>query len=259
MDPVKKLSRSVRGLSVLVTGAAGGMGRATAHAFADEGAKVAVTDCNGDGAQAVAREIADGGGTAKAWMLDVSDGDAIKRVIGEIAAEFGGLDVLINNAGIPAGLPLEHARYDDVWDRALSILLTAHQRTVRAALPHLRKSRCPRIVNIASTEALGATGRDSPYAAAKAGVVGLTRALAVDLGPEGITVNCVCPGPVRTGMTAPIRRTTRTPMPAAAPRCAATAILRRSRTSRSACACRPPASLPARSSRWTADWMARNA
>ncbi len=204
MDPVKKLSRSVRGLSGLVTGAAGGMGRATAHAFADEGAKVAVTDCNGDGAQAVAREIADGGGTAKAWMLDVSDGDAIKRVIGEIAAEFGGLDVLINNAGIPAGLPLEHARYDDVWDRALSILLTAHQRTVRAALPHLRKSRCPRIVNIASTEALGATGRDSPYAAAKAGVVGLTRALAVDLGPEGITVNCVCPGPVRTGMTAPI-------------------------------------------------------
>jgi 3-oxoacyl-[acyl-carrier protein] reductase len=204
MEPVKKLSRSVRGLSVLVTGAASGMGRATAHAFADEGAKVAVTDVKGEDAEAVATEIREGGGTAKAWTLDVSDGDAIKRVVGDVAREFGGLDALINNAGIPAGLPLEHERYDAVWDRALSILLTAHQRTVRAALPHLRKSNSPRIVNIASTEALGATGRDSPYSAAKAGVVGLTRAMAVDLGPEGITVNCICPGPVRTGMTAPI-------------------------------------------------------
>src|SRR5882757_5747509 len=108
MDPVKKLSRSVRGLSVLVTGAASGMGRATAHAFADEGAKVAVTDFNADGAAAVAKEIADGSGMAKAWTLDVSDGDAIARVVGEIAAAFGGLDVVINNAGIPAGLPIDH-------------------------------------------------------------------------------------------------------------------------------------------------------
>ena len=204
MEPVKKLSRSVRGLSVLVTGAASGMGRATAHAFADEGAKVAVTDFKSDGADAVAKEILAGGGTAKAWTLDVSDADAITRVINQIAAEFGGLDVLINNAGIPAGLPVDHERYEQVWDRALNILLTAHQRTVRAALPYLRKSACPRIVNIASTEALGATARDTPYAAAKAGVVGLTRALAVELGPAGITVNCICPGPVRTGMTAPI-------------------------------------------------------
>ena len=204
MDPVKKLSRSVRGLSVLVTGAASGMGRATAHAFADEGAKVAVTDFNAEGAAAVAKEIVDGGGTAQAWTLDVSDHDAIKRVVGEVAAAFGGIDALINNAGIPAGLPVDHERYDAVWDRAVSILLTAHQRTIRAALPHLRKSKSPRIVNIASTEALGATSRDSPYAAAKAGVVGLTRALAVELGPEGITVNCICPGPVRTGMTAVI-------------------------------------------------------
>ena len=205
MDPVKKLSRSVRGLSVLVTGAASGMGRATAHAFADEGAKVAVTDFNAEGAATVAKEIVDGGGIAKAWTLDVSDHEAIKRVVGEVAAEFGGIDALINNAGIPAGLPVDHERYDAVWDRAVSILLTAHQRTIRAALPHLRKSKSPRIVNIASTEALGATSRDSPYAAAKAGVVGLTRALAVELGPEGITVNCICPGPVRTGMTAVIR------------------------------------------------------
>lgn len=88
-----------------------------------------------------------------------------------------------------------------MWDRSITVLLTAHHRTIRAALPYLRKSPAARIVNIASTEALGATSRDSPYSAAKAGVTGLTRALAVELGREGITVNCICPGPIRTGMT----------------------------------------------------------
>ena len=81
------------------------------------------------------------------------------------------------------------------------MLLTAHPRIIRAALPYLRKSSSPRIVNIASTEALGATAQNSPYSAAKAGVTGLTRSLAVELGPEGITVNCICPGPIRTAMT----------------------------------------------------------
>ena len=82
------------------------------------------------------------------------------------------------------------------------MLLTAQQRMVRAALPYLRQSDAARIVNIASTEGLGATPGDTPYVAAKSGVVGLTRGLAVDLGKEGITVNCVCPGPIHTGMTA---------------------------------------------------------
>ena len=195
-------ARKVAGLTALVTGAASGMGRATAQIFGAEGAKVAVTDINGDGAEAVAAEIRAAGGTARAWRLDVSDAEDIKRVVAEVAAEFGGLDSLINNAGIPAGVPIDFADYDAVWDRGISILLTAQQRLIRAALPHLRKSGSPRIVNIASTEALGATARDSPYAAAKAGVTGLTRALAVELGKEGITVNCICPGPIRTGMTA---------------------------------------------------------
>jgi 3-oxoacyl-[acyl-carrier protein] reductase len=86
----------------------------------------------------------------------------------------------------------------------LTVNLAAHQRMVRACLPWLRQSPAPRIVNIASTEALGATAGDSAYCAAKAGVTGLTRALAVDLGKAGITVNCICPGPIETGMTAAI-------------------------------------------------------
>ena len=94
--------------------------------------------------------------------------------------------------------------YEATWAKALAVMLTAHPRIIRAALPHLRRSKCPRIVNIASTEALGATALHSPYSAAKAGVVGLTRSLAVELGRDGITVNCICPGPITTGMTARI-------------------------------------------------------
>src|SRR5580704_7108598 len=176
MDPVPHLSRSVAGLAVLVTGAASGMGRATATVFAREGAKVAVTDVRADDAEAVAAGIRAEGGEAVAWALDVADAAAIARVVPEIAERFGGLDCVINNAGVGAFAPIDAANYEAVWERAVPILLTSHQRIIRAALPYLRQSKSPRIVNIASTEALGATARDSIYAAAKAGVTGLTRA-----------------------------------------------------------------------------------
>lgn len=201
---MSRLSRSVKGSRVLVTGAASGMGRATAELFAEEGAMVAVTDHALEPAEAVAAELRSRGFSAQAWKLDVSDPAEIAAVVAQIAEAFGGLDVVINNAGISAFAAIDSDTYETVWDRSLAILLSAHQRVVRAALPHLRRSAAPRIVNIASTEALGATAMDSPYAAAKAGVVGLTRALAVELGREAITVNCVCPGPISTGMTAAV-------------------------------------------------------
>ena len=206
MDPYQHLSRSVAGRTVLITGAASGMGRATAHLFAREGAQVAVTDLHLAGCEAVVAEIAEAGfPTARAFALNVADGDAITQTVAEVAAAFGGIDILINNAGVSSFCPLDSgADYDAIWDRALATMLTAHQRMVRAALPWLRQSDAPRIINIASTEGLGATPGNTPYVAAKSGVVGLTRGLAVDLGKEGITVNCICPGPILTGMTAKV-------------------------------------------------------
>jgi 3-oxoacyl-[acyl-carrier protein] reductase len=204
MQNYKRLSRSVQGLTVLITGAGSGMGRATARVFADEGAHVSVTDVNSEAAQTVAGEIEANGGTARAWQLDIGDRNAIPRVVDAVAAHFGGLDIVVNNAGISVRAAIDDPAYDDAWTRGLSVMLTAQQRIIRAALPYLRKSGSPRIVNIASTEALGATALHSAYSAAKAGVTGLTRSLAVELGRDGITVNCICPGPITTAMTARI-------------------------------------------------------
>jgi len=201
MPQFRELSRSVKGLTALVTGAASGMGRATARVFAAEGANVAVTDMSADGVKVVVDEIASSGGKAKAWALDVDDRDAIERVIPEMAAHFGGIDIIVNNAGVSVRAAIDDPAYDEAWAKAIAVMLTAHPRIIRAALPFLRKSKCPRIVNIASTEALGATALHSPYSAAKGGVASLTRSLAVELGREGITVNCICPGPIRTAIT----------------------------------------------------------
>ena len=204
MSDFKELSRSVKGLTVLVTGAASGMGQATARVFAAEGANVAVTDVSAEGTQAVANEITANGGKARAWTLDVANRDDIVSVVNDVAAHFGGLDIIVNNAGISVRVAIDDDGYEEAWAKALAVMLTAHPRIIRAALPHLRRSKSPRIVNIASTEALGATALHSPYSAEKGGVTALTRSLAVELGREGITVNCICPGPITTAITARI-------------------------------------------------------
>src|SRR5258708_31767375 len=145
MEPVKKLERSVKGRAVIVTGAASGMGRATAHLFAQEGALVAITDINEAGVARVVEEIAAAGGTARGWRLDVSDAAEIKRVVNEVAEHFGRLDILINNPGFGGFSPLGNDDYDLIWDRTFPGFLTAQHRMVRTALVHVRKSEAARI------------------------------------------------------------------------------------------------------------------
>ncbi|MDP1820562.1 MAG: SDR family oxidoreductase [Acidimicrobiales bacterium] len=197
-------SRSIAGKVSIVTGAASGMGRATARLFAAEGARVAVIDRTAEGAAAVVAEIESAGGVAVALACDLADGDAAAAMVGEARTALGPIDILVNNAGISLPAPIDAPDFEAAWAATLTVNLTAHTRTIRAALDDLRRAGAGRIVNVASTEGLGATAHMAPYTAAKHAVVGLTRSLAVELGPTGVTVNCICPGPIHTGMTAAI-------------------------------------------------------
>jgi 3-oxoacyl-[acyl-carrier protein] reductase len=184
------------------------MGRATAHVFADEGAHVVVADLGADRVATVVDEIraAHGERAALGVVCDVADHDQLRELVAATVAEFGGITALVNNAGVSivtsAFQPEDE--FEAGWARTLDINLTAHARLIRLALPHLSASGAGRVVNIASTEAIVTTAGMAAYAASKAGVVGLTKSLAVELGRHGVTVNCICPGPIQTGMTASI-------------------------------------------------------
>lgn len=193
--------RSIRGRRALVTGAASGIGRATATLFAAEGASVAATDVSDGGLESLVDEVRSSGGDIRGWKLDVADAGSVQRVVEQVAATLGGLDILVNCAGVSVPAPFGD---EDAWEKTFAVNLNGMMRTIRAALPHLEKCGAGRVVNIASTEGLGATPLLSPYTASKHAVIGLTRALAVEVALTGTTVNAICPGPIRTGMTAPI-------------------------------------------------------
>ncbi|MEU8825235.1 3-oxoacyl-ACP reductase FabG [Streptomyces sp. NPDC048636] len=188
------------GKVAVVTGAARGIGAATAHRLAAEGAAVAVLDLKLEAAEAVATQIRQQGGTARAYVCDIADLDAVETVFARLVAELGGLHILVNNAGITRdNLFFKMTRPD--WDAVLTVNLTGAFNCARAAQAHLVRQRYGKIVSLSSRSALGNRGQAN-YAAAKAGIQGLTATLAIELGPYDINVNAVAPGYIATAMTA---------------------------------------------------------
>ncbi|GAA3876084.1 SDR family oxidoreductase [Leifsonia kafniensis] len=185
--------------NAIVTGGAGGIGRATALAFAAEGAKVAVVDLRADAAEAVVEEIRAAGGTAVAIAADVSNEDDIQRIIATTVEEFGGVNVVFNNAGIIRRTTAVETTAEE-WDRVFGVNVKSIFLMSKHVVPIMAANGGGSIVNTGSGWGLKGGGQAISYCASKGAVVNMTRALAIDHGPQGIRVNSVNPGDVNTGM-----------------------------------------------------------
>ena len=201
---------SLNGKVAWITGGASGIGRATALRFANEGASIAAGDVDSEGLESVVQEIEAGGGKALAVTGDVTNRDEVQSMVQTTLEAFGKLDILINNAGINRdGLVVKvkdgevKAMGDEKWDSVLAVNLKGTFLCAQAAAVPMIEAGAGRIVNTSSIGALGNIGQAN-YAASKAGVIGLTKTLALEWVRFGISVNCVAPGATKTQMTAGI-------------------------------------------------------
>lgn len=185
---------------VLVTGASRGIGSAILEGFAKTGAVVVGTATSEAGAEAIGAAVASAGGRGKGIVLNVCDAAASAKAIEDIVAEFGRIDVLVNNAGVTRDT-LAMRMKDEQWDEVIDTDLTAAFRLARACLRPMMKQRFGRIISISSVVGAAGNPGQANYAAAKAGLVGMSKALAREMGARNITVNCVAPGFIDTDMT----------------------------------------------------------
>lgn len=191
--------RRLENKSAIVTGGAGGIGRATSLAFAAEGARVAVVDMRADAAEAVAEEIRAAGGEAIAIAADVSSEPEIERIIATTLESFGTVNVVFNNAGLIRRTTAVETTVEE-WDRVFGVNVRSIFLMCKHIVPILEKNGGGSIINTGSGWGLKGGGRAISYAASKGAVVNMTRALAIDHGPAGIRVNSVNPGDTNTGM-----------------------------------------------------------
>jgi len=193
---MKKLADKV----AIVTGAASGMGRAIAILFAQEGAKVVVSDINVEGANAVVSEIESNGGIATAIETNVTKEEDIQRLIDTCVNKYGTLDILVNNAGIMDNFTPAEGLTDDLWERVFAVNSTGPMRTIRKALPLFIKKKYGVIVNIASAGGFMGSRAGAAYTASKHAVVGLTKNVGFQYSILGIRCNAIAPGAVNTNI-----------------------------------------------------------
>ena len=189
----------VQGRVALVTGAAQGIGAGIAQRLAADGAKVAVLDLNLDAAQAAVDQIAAAGGTAKAFAADVSNAEQVQAAVDAVAAEFGALHILVNNAGVLRDNLLFKMSEED-WTIVMNVHLKGAFLCAKAAQKHMVEAKYGRVISMSSTSATGNRGQAN-YSTAKMGLQGFTKTLAIELGPFGITANAIAPGFIETAMT----------------------------------------------------------
>ncbi|HWW47339.1 MAG TPA: glucose 1-dehydrogenase [Xanthobacteraceae bacterium] len=195
----------LEGKIAIVTGSTQGIGKAIAQRYAREGAKVAIVASRDKAkAQAVVDEIRVAGGTAEAFVADCSKVPAIEALVKNVVATFGGLDIIVNNAGIMHTASIEDTT-EEIWDEQLDLNLKGAFFLVRSALPEFKRRGRGKVINISSIWGIGAGPNCPAYCSAKGGVVNLTRALAVEIGRHNINVNSLAPGNIATPLNAHLR------------------------------------------------------